>query len=199
MSFFRSGPLSPFLAVAPIRALLFYPKKVLPPFLLHPTPLRPLILGYVLPLMAIAPLARLIGGQVAGLLSSSTKSLPLLVSLRGVVAYIIIGLIAFAASAEIVCQIAPLLNLKRNRKQAYRLLAFAGTPAWLAGLVYLVPGLGPLSLAGAGYTLYLIYIGVPQAMTLDDDDASGYVVLALVAVVAVHVVFGLMILPMVKI
>ena len=72
--------------------------------------------------------------------------------------------------------------------QAVKLVGFAATPVWLAGVFSVVPSLSMLSLIAGLYAIYLFYVGVGVLMQTPAEKALSYMVVAGLVVVVVHVV-----------
>ena len=62
-------------------------------------------------------------------------------------------------------------GLAGDSAQGFRLVAFAATPAWLAGLLAVVPGLEPLR-ALSLWSLALLYAGLPRLMRCGEGSAA---------------------------
>jgi hypothetical protein len=87
---------------------------------------------------------------------------------------------------------APSFGGQRDTEQAFKVVAFASTATWVAGVVYLVPSLAILALLGSVYSVYLLYLGVPEVMAVPRDRALGYTaVVAVTGLVAFFLVRGI--------
>ena len=65
------------------------------------------------------------------------------------------------------------------------------TPGWLAGALYIVPGLWALSVVASLYGVYLLYLGFgTPMMETPKDKIPGYMAVSIVVVVVLYVVFG---------
>jgi hypothetical protein len=65
--------------------------------------------------------------------------------------------------ALIIDALAPTFQGQKNHPNALKLAVYSMTPAWLAGVFSLIPGLRPLSILGL-YGLYLLRVGLPPLM-----------------------------------
>jgi hypothetical protein len=152
-----------------------------------PTPTRDIILGYVLPLAAAASLAGFIGMSFVG------QALPFLGTFRMGVGWglalavynIVMAVVFVFVVGFIVDALAPTFNGQKDMAQAVKLAAFAYTPAWLAGILSIIPALGILALVGALYGLYLLYLGLPRLMRNPPDKSAGYTALVVVCAIVV--------------
>ena len=135
--------------------------------------------GYVMPLAAIGPVCRAIGGSLVGTGGYGGSRVAWLWS-------ILAGVIDYALSLGMVCVLALVINAlapsfdgRKDRLRAFKLAAYAGTAGYLAGIVGLVPILWPLGLIGL-YNIYLVYAGLPWLMR--NPAARSLVYTAVVAV-----------------
>lgn len=104
------------------------------------------------------------------------------------------ALLTVAVVALIVDALAPTFAGTRNRVQAFKVAGYAYTPAWLAGIFLLVPGLGFLRLLGL-YGLYLLYLGLPKLMKAPQDKALAYTAVVVVAAFVVMVALTIIVAP----
>ena len=152
-----------------------------------PTPTAGIITGYVLPLAALAALAGFIGISLVG------QSLPFLGTFRmgfgwglALAIYNIVMAVVFVyVLGFIIDALAPTFNGTKNFPQAIKLAAYSYTPAWLAGVLTIIPALGVLVLLAALYGLYLLYLGLPRLMKNPPDKSAGYTALVVVCAIVV--------------
>lgn len=109
-----------------------------------------------------------------------------------VVGYIV-GLGLLWLVALIVKAVSPSFNGTSDMVQATKLMVYAATPTWVAGLVSWVPVLGwVLSIAAMAYAVYLIYLGVRPVLEVPQEKVSGMtVVTILIYIVASFVIGGI--------
>jgi hypothetical protein len=157
------------------------------------TPSRDLVVGYVLPLAAVAAIAGFIGMTLIG------QSLPFLGTFRmgigwglGLAIYNIIMAVVFVfVLGFIIDALAPTFNGQKNMAQATKLAAYSYTPAWLAGILGIIPALGILAIIGALYGLYLLYLGLPRLMKNPPDKSAGYTALVVVCAIVVGFIISM--------
>lgn len=157
------------------------------------TPARDLIVGYVLPLAAIAAIAGFIGMSLIG------QSLPFLGTFRmgigwglGLAIYNVVMAVVFVyVLGFIIDALAPTFNGQKSMAQAIKLAAYAYTPAWLAGVLSIIPALGILAIIGALYGLYLLYLGLPRLMKNPPDKSAGYTALVVVCAIVVGFIISM--------
>jgi hypothetical protein len=157
--------------------------------------------NYIAPLAAVGPVSSFIGLSVIGMGIPFLGSyrMPMLPGLSSVLVQYVFALISIYLVALLIDALAPTFGAQRNKLQALKLAAYAATPAWLAGVLSLLPGLGILGFLALFYSLYLLYLGLPVMMAAPRDKTVGYtaviaictVVLALVAGAVAGVVAGI--------
>lgn len=125
----------------------------------EPTTIRDLYVGYACILAAIPPLAQLIGGIAFRAWLSGIGGV-----ISGVVSAIVTYLLSlgFVAVVAIVIEmLAPQFGRRITRIDAFKLVIYASTPAWLAGVFMIWWPLAPFSLVGL-YGFWLAYLGWQQ-------------------------------------
>src|SRR3546814_3442701 len=87
-------------------------------------------------------------------------------SLSGLVAMVfsyVLGLVMLYVVALIINALAPTFGGQKDQLQAVKVIGYAWTVAWVAGIATIVPWLGWLVvLAGGIYSIYLLYLGLPH-------------------------------------
>src|SRR5579859_8022446 len=133
--------------------------------------------GYVAPLAAIPPIATIIGNQLFTGAMTFGQSIAI-----GIVGFVI-ALVGVYVLGLIASKIAPSFGGRDDLSQGLKLVGYAYTAAWVAGIVNLVPALGMLAIIGSLYSLYLLYAGGAVMMGIPRERSAGYtVVVILVAI-----------------
>lgn len=148
-----------------------------------------LIAGYAVPMAAIGVVAGFIGGSIIG------RSLPYIGSYRvplftGLVfaaftfCMIIVGVFVLSL---IINALAPTFGGEQNSTQALKVAVYSYTPAWIAGVLQIVPLLGIFAIFGALYGLYLLYLGLPRLMKNPEDKTLAYTAVVIVCAIVLSV------------
>jgi len=148
--------------------------------------------GYVMILAAIPAIATFIGTTVFGV------TLPLIGTYRvgivqgftTLVLTYVLSVVAVYVAAFVVQKLAPTFQSDPNLVQAYKLVAYAMTPSWVAGVLYIIPQLGLLVMLAGLYGIYLFYLGVTPVMKTPQDKVIPYMITAAVVVIVVSVLMG---------
>lgn len=178
------------------QAILLKPKEEWAKIKAEPSTVAGIFRSYVLILAAIPAGFQFLGNIMVG------KRLPLVGVFRwpigralgyAVVSYVLALLVVYVF-ALIVNELAPTFASAKNMTSALKLSAYSMTPGWLAGVLYIVPGLWALSLLASLYGLYLLYLGFDTPMMeTPKDKIPGYMVVSIVVVAVLYAVFGLIV------
>src|SRR3546814_4956515 len=77
----------------------------------------------------------------------------------------VLSLVMLYVVALIINALAPTFGGQKDQLQAVKVIGYAWTAAWVAGIATIVPWLGWLVvLAGGIYSIYLLYLGLPHTM-----------------------------------
>jgi hypothetical protein len=143
-----------------------------------------IVSGYVIPLALIPAVAAILGyGLIGrGMYSSFTWGIAMAI-ISFVVAVGGVYLTAF-----VIDYLAPNFGSQKNFGRAMQLVAYSYTPAWVAGILNIVPVLGVLALIASIYGLYLLYLGLPHTMKTPQDKVVVYMVVSIIALIIVYFV-----------
>ena len=157
------------------------------------TPQATLITEYVVPLAAIGAVAGFIGGSLIGtsLGFMGTYRMPLVTGLTFAVFSFVMAIVGCFIVALIINALAPTFGGTKDSAQALKVAVYSYTPAWIAGVLHILPVLGSLLVfLAALYGLYLLYLGLPRLMKCPPDKAIGYTVVVVVCAIVLMVVVG---------
>jgi hypothetical protein len=178
-----------------VKAILLTPKTTWPVIAAERTTAQDIYLRYVAPLAAIGVIASFIGTVFVGI------SVPLLGTVRvgvfaGLATAILHYLLTFASVfivAWIVDALAPTFGGQKDSLAALKVAAYSLTPAWVAGILTLLPALGVIAALLGLYGLYLLYLGLPVLMRAPADRALGYTVVVVICAIVVNIVISALI------
>ena len=154
------------------------------------TPAATLITGYVLPLAAIGAVAGLIGGSLVGISVpfGGIYRVPLTAGLVGAVFTFVMAIVGVFLISVVINVLAPTFGGQQNSSQALKVAVYSYTPAWIAGVLHILPLLGALGIIAALYGLYLLYLGLPRVMKCPEDKALAYTAVVVVCAIVLAVV-----------
>ncbi len=124
-----------------------------------------IIVGYVLPLALIPAVATVIGMGIVGMgpFSSITYGIAM-----GVASFVT-SLIAVYLTAFVVDILAPNFGSEKDFGRSLQLVAYSWTPAWVAGILSIIPALAWLGMIAGFYGIYLMYLGLPPIKKTPQD------------------------------
>jgi hypothetical protein len=97
-------------------------------------------------------------------------------------------------SAFIIDKLAPNFQSQSNMIQALKLVAYAYTASWVAGVCNLIPFLGILGvIAGGLYSIYLFYLGLPVMMKTPQDKVIIYMIVSAVVIFIISIIIGVVV------
>jgi hypothetical protein len=179
--------------VARAKAMLLTPKTEWPVVATEPTTVADLYKGYIIPLAALPVIFGFLQMSVIGTTVpfGGTYRMGIGAGLTSMVVTYVLSLVSVYVTALIINGLAPTFGGQKDSIQALKVMAFASTASWVAGVAQIVPGLGWLiMIAGGIYSIYLLYLGLPHLMKCPPDKAGGYTaVVVIVAIVLYFVVF----------
>jgi len=90
---------------------------------------------------------------------------------------------------RVVSSLAPSFGSSSSSDRALKLIAYASTPVWVAGLLTLVPKLTALAvLAGFGYSAFLFCLGAPVLLGTPPGRAVGYALASIITWFAITLI-----------
>ena len=105
----------------------------------------------------------------------------------------IFDVIAVYVVALVIGFLAPTFGSSTDKIKALRLSAFIFTPAFLIGILDIIPPLGILTFLGILYGLYILYLGLPIILGTPKDRVVTYVVAVVIATIIVYFVLAVII------
>jgi hypothetical protein len=136
---------------------------------------------YVAILALIPAIAGVIGGSVIGVtVPAGTFRVPLFIGiLNAAISYLFTFVIVYSV-ALVIDGLAPTFGTERHLPSAMKLATYSFTPAWLAGIFLLLPGLRFLTVLGL-YSIYILWVGLGPLMRAPKDKTLLYTIAVIVA------------------
>ncbi len=156
----------------------------------EPLNLSELLVGYVLPLAAIGPIASIIGWSTFGFGGLFRLSIGTLI-MHAIVSYVL-AIVGVFLLAWVINALAPTFGATQEMPQAIKVAAYSSTAAWVAAIFNIFPAIAILAAIGALYSLYLCYIGLPILMKAPADKATTYVIAVIVSIIVIYLVIGML-------
>jgi hypothetical protein len=152
-----------------------------------------LMTGYVIPLAGISAVAGFIGGSVIGrtLPFVGTYRIPFMSGIGMAIFTVVMACVGVFVLSIIIDALAPTFAAQKNSSQALKVAVYSFTPAWVAGVFQILPGLGSvLGLIGGLYALYIMYLGLPRLMKCPEDKAIGYTAVVVICTIVLWFVIA---------
>src|SRR5688572_7475071 len=143
--------------------ILSKPAREWPVIASEATDVASLYKEYIMLLAAIPAICGFLGMTLVGVSVPFMGQIrtPMASGLAGLVVGYVLSLAGIFLAAFIVDKLAPSFRSGGGIVQALKMVAFASTPTWIAGVLQLIPLLGALALVAALYGVYLFYLGLP--------------------------------------
>jgi hypothetical protein len=168
------------------KAILMTPRQEWVVIDAEPVNVGALLMGYVLPLAAIGPIASFIGFSLFGFGGLFRLSIGTGISLA--ITSFIMAIVGVFVLAWIINALAPSFGATQSMSQAIKLAAYSSTAAWVAGIFGLIPPLAIIAALGGLYSLYLCYLGLPVLMKSPADKTMTYFIVIIVAAIIIYFV-----------
>jgi len=151
---------------------------------------KDLILSYMLPLVLIPTIASFIG---YGLIGSNTyfNSSSISWGLNQALLAFIGAFLGVFISAWCIHKLASSFGTQVSIDKSLKLVVYAYTPSWLAGVFYLVPALSILGLVAGIYSLYILYTGFGIMTHVSEAKKTNYFIISLIVIIGVSFILSL--------
>ena len=176
--------------VARAKGILASPRKEWVEIDNEPLNVGELLVGYVLPLAAIGPIAMIIGWTAFGFGGFFRLSMGTVIGLA--VTNYILTIVGVSVLAWVINMLAPQFNATQSMPQAIKVAAYSSTAAWVAGIFNIFPAMAVLAVIGGLYSLYLCWIGLPILMKAPQEKATTYVIVVIVAIIVIYMLIGML-------
>jgi hypothetical protein len=155
------------------------------------TSVAALFSGYIIILAAIPPLAGFVQMALFGI---GLYRVAMPYALIAMIVQYVLSLGGVYLAAFIIEKLAPNFQSQGDTLQALKLVAYASTAIWVAGVCNILPFLGILGMIIGGiYSIYLFYLGLPLIMKTPQDKVIPYMIVAAVIILIIYMVIGLVV------
>ncbi|WP_442753600.1 Yip1 family protein [Methylocystis sp. JAN1] len=166
--------------ISRVKGLILTPRKEWERIENEDTSIAELYRGYIAILAAIPPFASFLGAWLFG---SRGLHPTFAAGLFRAVAQYVLSLPALFAIAFVISMAAPHFDGRSDDRRALLLAAYSYTPAWLAAIFGLIPGLRFLDVLGF-YGIYVFSLGLTRMMGVPKDNLDVFTLVALFLTVA---------------
>jgi hypothetical protein len=176
---------------ARVKAILTTPATEWPVIAGEPTDVLSLYRNYIFILAAIPAVCQFLGQVLIGLPFLGRMSPG--GALVGAVLTYVVSLVSVYLAAWVIERLAPNFSSSGDTAQALKLVAYASTPVWVAGVLKLIPALGVLVIIAGIYSIYLCYLGMTPVMKTPADKVVVYMIVSALVVIVIQIVLGMVI------
>jgi hypothetical protein len=94
------------------------------------------------------------------------------------------------AAAVVLEHLAPRFKAHPTTLEAFKLVAYASTPIWLAGLFYIVFALSRLAVFGVLWAAYLFFAGLSPVLGMPMEQRVPFTLVAAITILVIQLVLG---------
>jgi hypothetical protein len=177
--------------VSRVQQLILKPKEEWEKIKEEKTTIAELFTSYAMILLAIPAVAQFIGWSLIG------RRIPFVgwyrvgigTGLLRAILFYVLTLVSVYVFGIIINALAPTFGSKSDATAAMKLAVYSMTPAWVAGVLYIIPLLEILVILGSLYGIYVLYLGfVCPMMDTPKDKVMTYMIVSIIVAVIVWVV-----------
>ncbi len=177
-----------------VKNIIVSPKSEWQAIKAEQTTVKDIIFNYVAILAAMPPAASIIGMGIVGFSAMGrTMRYPLsYLIVWGLIAYIM-SIVSVLIAGAVINALAPTFASRKDNVRAVKVAAYSLTPAWIAGILNVVPALGILVILASLYGMYLLNAGLKQLMETPADKAVGYSVASIIALIVIIILIDVLV------
>lgn len=180
--------------VARVQAIVLKPKEEWAKIKAETTTVQQLFTSCAVILAAIPAVAQFIGYGLIGRRYPFVGMVRMGLGtslLRAIFSYVF-SLVTVYVFALIINALAPTFSSAPNQLNAMKLAVYSMIPAWVAGVLYIVPFLEWLVILASLYGLYVLYLGfAAPIMDTPKEKVVGYLVVSIVVVIVLSAVVAM--------
>ncbi|HAK59288.1 MAG TPA: YIP1 family protein [Nitrospiraceae bacterium] len=175
--------------LARVKNLILNPKDEWEAIKSDDATIKDIIFNYVAVLAAIPAIASIIGQGIVGFgVMGETMRYPMSYLLFSGILEYVMNIAGILVAGAIINNLAVTFESKKSSVQSLKVAAYAYTPVWLAGALYVMPFLYVPMILISLYGIYLLYLGLSPLMATPDSRSPGYTVLSIIAMIAITVI-----------
>ncbi len=160
-----------------VKSILLSPKDALTAVKSEEMSIADFMKEYVAILAAIPAVAQFIGLALVGHSVFGRRSF--IGTLFYAALFYIFSLVSIFVYSKVIDALAQSFNATKNDLSAFKLTVYAWTPAFVAGIFHIVPGLQVLAMLGALYGIYILYLGLPILMESSEEKTVPFTVVGI--------------------
>lgn len=155
------------------------------------TTLKELIMGYVIFLAAIPAIGNFIGYAVIGRsIFGHTVRYPMKYALPHAILWYAASVALVIGVIFITQKLSTNFGGNGNIDVAARAIVYSYTPAWVAGVFYIIPALSVIAMIAGFYSLYLLWISTEKMLDIPENKRMTFMVVLVIALILVGLLTG---------
>jgi Yip1 domain len=178
------------------RSLLVSPRTEWPAIAAEPATVADLYRDYIMIVAAIPAICLFVKTSILGYAWHGFRVYRVAIGpgLAAAVVEYTVSLVVVYLLALIIESLAPSFGAQSDRVQALKVAGYSYTASWVAGIAQVLPGLyGLFALAGAIYSVFLLYLGLPSILKVLPERVGTYTAVTAVIALVLDWVVALMI------
>jgi hypothetical protein len=178
--------------VSRVTNILTKPKQEWPVIASEATDVATLYKEYIVLLAAVPAISSFIGMTAIGVPVPffGTVRVGVVSGLTSLIVRYVLSLASVYAAAFIIEKLAPTFQSRGDTIAALKLVAYASTPAWVAGILGLFPPLLALGILAGLYGVYLFYLGLPHLMQTPPEKVIPYMIVSAIVIIVMYLIVG---------
>ncbi|MCX6150276.1 MAG: Yip1 family protein [Ignavibacteriales bacterium] len=153
-----------------------------------------MFLKYAVILAAISAVAGFIGFSLFGIsLGFISYHVPVASGILWAVLTYVLSLVGVYITALVVDTLAPSFGSTKDMVASLKVVVFAYTPTWVAGILNVIPSLGILVTLASIYSLVLMYMGLQKVKDVPKDKMVGYFLVTLAVTIVIYIIIGIIV------
>jgi hypothetical protein len=155
------------------------------------TTLKELVMGYVIFLAAIPAIGNFIGYAVIGRsIFGHTVRYPMKYALPHAILWYAASVGLVIAVVFITQKLSTNFGGSGDINVAARAIVYSYTPAWVAGVFYIIPALSVIAMIAGFYSLYLLWISTEKVLAIPENKRMTFMVVLIIALILVGLLTG---------
>ncbi|RMF62972.1 MAG: DUF1282 domain-containing protein [Calditrichaeota bacterium] len=171
-----------------VKKIILTPRDALTAVRSEDLPFAPTMKEYVAILAAIPAVAQFIGYALIGLPFVGRQNI-FRTLIFAILSYVL-SLVGVVIFGKIINMLASTFNAVQSDANSFKLAVYSYTPVFVAGIFNMIPSLSILSIFGALYGIYVLYLGIPVLMEAPQEKAVAYTVVSIIVAIVVMIIIG---------
>ena len=142
-----------------------------------------ILLGYIFPLTLLPAISSILGGMI---FSPFGFAFGLATGIGTAIVFMVVIMVVVLLSAVLLDAFATSFGSQKNFGKSLQLVAYSITPALVIGILFFIPVLGwLLYVAGFGYGIYILYLGLGPIKQTPEDKKLVYLIISILVLLGV--------------